>query len=201
MLTSKHQNTRQEILLAALRLMAERSYNAVSMRDIANVVGIRQSAIYNHFSSKQVLLVELMTAHLEAVIAAARNALADVSGPVARLETFARFHVDYHVEHPDDVFIAYMELRSLEEDGLVKVNRLRGAYEDILRSILSEGITAGLFKIADAAVHTRALLAMLTGITVWYREGGQLDRVTVIDYYTQAAIQSVGLPFSQGGES
>lgn len=179
--------------------MAKHGYNAVSMRDIANAVGIRQSAIYNHFSGKQALLVELMTTHLEDVIAAARKTLADVAGPKTRLETFARFHIDYHVEHPDDVFIAYMELRSLEEDGLFKVNALRSEYEDILRSILSDGMAVGLFKIVDGAVHTRALLAMLTGVTVWYREGGQLDRAAVIEYYAQAAIQSVGLPFSQGG--
>ena len=61
-----------------------------------------------------------------------------------------------------------------------------------MRNILQAGAAAGVFQIGDSHVHGRAILAMLTGITVWYREGGALPRQAVIDTYMQAVMQGVG---------
>ena len=98
------------------------------MRDIAQAVGIQQSAIYNHFPSKQDLLADLMEAHMMRVLAALRAQLAGLRAPAQRLEAYARFHVTYHIDHAEDVFLAYMELRSLEEPGLGRVRALRTDY-------------------------------------------------------------------------
>ncbi len=53
-------NTREIILQEALRLFSDKGYSAVSMRDIAESVGIRASSIYYHFSSKQELFEALI---------------------------------------------------------------------------------------------------------------------------------------------
>jgi len=198
---ARRQDTKAVLRQAALRQFARRGYSAVSMRDIAAEVGLRQGGIYNHFASKQELLVDLMRTHMETLLAALDAALARVEGVIARLEAFVRFHVRYHLDHPDNTFIAFMELRSLEPEGYASVTRLRDRYEATLRAILAEGSRAGLFRIADVPVHTRALLSMMTGVTVWYRDDGQMERDAVVDVYAQAALQSVGLPPTQGGNT
>jgi len=38
---------------------------------------------------------------------------------------------------------------------------------------------------------------MLTGVTVWFREDGGLDRQTVAESYVQAVLQSVGVAYPQ----
>lgn len=48
--------TREKILEAAIDLFAERGYNGTSMRDIASAVGIRESAIYKHYTGKDAIL-------------------------------------------------------------------------------------------------------------------------------------------------
>jgi AcrR family transcriptional regulator len=48
--------TREKILAAAIDLFAERGYEGTSMRDIANLVGIRESAIYRHYAGKDAIL-------------------------------------------------------------------------------------------------------------------------------------------------
>lgn len=53
-------NTREIILMEALNLFSNKGYAAVSMRDIATVVGIRVSSIYHHFSGKQALFEALI---------------------------------------------------------------------------------------------------------------------------------------------
>ena len=55
---------REEILATALRLFAEKGYNATSMRDLAGAVGLTEGALYKHFAGKQ----ELFEASIERVI-------------------------------------------------------------------------------------------------------------------------------------
>ena len=186
-------DTKAKIRKAALRLFAERGYNAVSMRDLAEAVGMRQGGLYNHFEGKQALLSDLMETHMVGLLEALDTAMADINGTRARLEAFVRHHVAHHLNYPDDVFLAYMEIRSLDSGSRAGVVALRNRYEHMLRKILEDGCTEGLFRIGDAAVHARLLLAMMTGVTVWYRDNGRLTRAEVVELYLGAALQSVGL--------
>jgi AcrR family transcriptional regulator len=54
--------TRQTILDAALDLFAEKGYFGTSLRDIAAVVGVRESALYNYFKGKEALFSALIDA-------------------------------------------------------------------------------------------------------------------------------------------
>ena len=185
-------NTKDDLRIHAKRLFAKHGYEGVSMRDIAGSVGIRQSAIYNHFPSKQHLLVDLMVSHMERLLDAMRASVGTSGTPKDRLTAFARFHVTYHIDQPEDVFLAYMELRSLEPEGRAAIVPLRNAYERALRDILEAGAKDGSFTLADTSVVARALLAMLTGVTVWFREPGRLDRETVAEAYVATVLQAVG---------
>jgi AcrR family transcriptional regulator len=53
---SEARDTRRAILDAALDLFAERGYHATSMRALAGAVGVRESALYHHFGSKELIL-------------------------------------------------------------------------------------------------------------------------------------------------
>lgn len=46
-------NTKDIILFAALKLFADKGYDGVTVRDIAEAVGIMQSSLYKHYASKQ----------------------------------------------------------------------------------------------------------------------------------------------------
>lgn len=54
-------STKEKILECALTLFSERGYVAVSVRDIARAVGVRESALYKHFQNKQAILDEIVT--------------------------------------------------------------------------------------------------------------------------------------------
>lgn len=187
----KGQATAERIEQAALKLFAARGYAAVSMRDIADAVGIRQGGLYNHFPTKQSILFGLLAGHMERLIAAWDESAAGGSA-AERLTAFARFHIRFHFARPDKVFIAYMELRSLEPENFTAIERLRDRYEAGLRDILDE------LGQAEPAVAARALIAMLTGVTTWYRPGGRLSIGAVEALYVDMARGAVGLsPLSQ----
>jgi hypothetical protein len=98
-----------------------------------------------------------------------------------------RFHIRFHLDRPEAVFLAYMELRNLEPANFAAVEALRRAYETELERILRDGVAAGDFRVADTKLATLALIAMLTGVTTWYREGGRLSRFGIEQLYWEMA--------------
>jgi len=49
-------STKELILKASMELFSEYGYKAASVRKIAAKVGIRESALYNHFTNKEEIL-------------------------------------------------------------------------------------------------------------------------------------------------
>ena len=58
-------NTKQEILDTALELFSVQGFEATSISQIADAVGIRKASVYSHFGSKQELLEALQEQVLE----------------------------------------------------------------------------------------------------------------------------------------
>lgn len=165
---------------AALRLFARHGFAAVSMRQIAAEVGVQAGALYNYTPDKQSLLFSLMSDHLDELMAA-RPALS--GSALAQLESLVRFHIRYHLERPDAVFIAYMELRNLTPENFSAIEAKRRAYEDILEGILRGGVAEGVLRVPDPKVATLAVIAMLNGVGTWYRAGGRLSLAEVEGIY------------------
>ena len=190
--TGSHSDiTGPRIQAAALKLFAAHGYAAVSMRQIAAEVGVQAGAIYNYVPHKQALLFELMRGHMEELLVASEAAVAPGRAPDAALDDFVRFHILYHLERVDLVFLSYMELRALEPENFAQIERLRRMYEDKLEAILRAGRGRD-FAVEDTKLATLALIAMLTGVTNWFREGGRLSPEAVAEMYAGMARRLVG---------
>lgn len=177
---------------AAQGLFARHGYGAVSMRRIAAAVGVQAGALYFYTPDKQSLLFDLMRSHMETLIAAwARE---DPGGaPADRLDGFVRFHIRTSLDRADAVFVSYMELRSLTPANFAVIERLRRDYETCLEDILRAGVAAGAMQVPDTKLATLAIIAMLTGTTTWYREGGRLSRGDVAAAYCALARRCAGV--------
>lgn len=173
-------------------LFARHGYAAVSMRQIAAEVGVQAGALYLYTADKQSLLFDLMREHLEALLAEWAASAASVD-PVARLDQFARFHMRFHAARADAVFIAYMELRNLTPANFAVIEGLRRRYEAALEGILRDGVAAGVFQVPDTRLAAMALIAMLNGVTTWFREGGRLSRAQVEDLHAAMVLNAVGV--------
>ncbi|OBY24431.1 TetR/AcrR family transcriptional regulator [Leisingera sp. JC1] len=159
---------------AALRLFAQHGYAAVSMRQIAKEVGVQAGALYNYTPDKQSLLFNLMAGHMEE-LQAAWDAVPQSDSALERLRAFTGFHIRFHLERPDAVFIAYMELRNLTEENFTVIESLRRDYENGVEGILKKGVEQGVFAIPDTKIATLAVIAMLNGVNTWYRSEGRLS--------------------------
>jgi len=58
---SKGSKTKEKILKTALKLFSAKGYKATTVRDIAGAMGVKQSALYNHFKNKEAILETLIS--------------------------------------------------------------------------------------------------------------------------------------------
>lgn len=58
--TPGQKNTDEKIIDAAIDLFAQKGYNNVSVRNIAAAVGIKESSIYKHYTSKEQILQKII---------------------------------------------------------------------------------------------------------------------------------------------
>jgi len=181
----------EAIRKAGLRLIFQHGYEAMSLRQLAAEVGIQPGSLYNHISTKQELLAELIQDHINTLLSELDVALRDKNGPVDRLRAFVAFHVGYHMTRKREVFIANSELRSLDPRNYAAVVALRSAYERRLADIIADGVAEGVFDVVDVQVATFAILSLLTGLCSWYRPGGRLTKEAIIAAHEKLVLSGV----------
>lgn len=177
--------TEEAIRKAGLRLIYEHGYEAMTLRDLAKMVGVQSGSLYRYFPSKQDLLMDLLSSNMREMLLQWDEVSADVHGVLERLRCFVTFHINYHTARRREVFICSMELRSLEPANYKKVVELRRRYERQLVEILEMGVEAGSFNIKDSQIAAFGILAMLTGVCTWYQPSGRLAKDELTDTYMQ----------------
>jgi AcrR family transcriptional regulator len=87
----------REIVDAARELLEEEGPEGLSMRRIADRIGIRAPSIYKHLPDKQALEAALMSAAFEELADEFEAAIAGADDPIAAI---ARAYRDYAAQHP-----------------------------------------------------------------------------------------------------
>lgn len=142
--------TRVAILDAALELFAEKGYFGASLRDIAVRVGVRESALYNYFASKEALFIGLLESarenRTEQLAAYMAEPATDVRSALERLTGLV---LDYFSGHKQQLLF-----RVLQSDGmrLAKAGRL-----DVLERMTNG--SASLREPMQRLIETRQLKA------------------------------------------
>ncbi len=189
---SSGEKTEAAIREAAVELIARRGFEAMTMRELAEAVGVQAAALYRYFPNKEELLYTLMTAHMEGLIASWKKAEPQAGSPRERLSAFVRNHVGYHVERRHSTHVSNMELRSLSKENLTSILKMRTAYEKELRQILREGLADRSFHIDDVALTAMAIIQMITGVIVWFRPDERLSVAEVSNVYDAMTMRLVG---------
>lgn len=185
--------TRIAIRDAAIRLIADVGYEALSMRRLAHEVGLGAAALYRYFPTKQAMLFDLLKSHMDDLLSAWADAdPGSRPSPPERLRAFAQFHMRHHYSRADSLFLSYMELRSLDAGNFTSIENLRRSYERAIADIVEAGVATGDFRPQDPRVTARAIIALLNGLPVWYREGGTLTREAVEALYLNMVAGLVG---------
>ena len=182
----------EEILEAALELFATIGYRATTMAQIGDRIGIRGPSLYKHVTSKQELLLAIMTGMMEAQLRLQRSAL-DAGGDVReRLERITVVHVLYHAEHRYKAFVGHREIDSLEEPERSRILELRREYESNFRDLVQEGRERGVFQSSSDRWSSYAILDMGIGVSAWYSPSGSVAPDELGATYAEFALRMLG---------
>jgi AcrR family transcriptional regulator len=185
--------TAEKLRNAALELFARSGYAAVSMREIAAETGVQAGAIYNHFPTKQDLLNELLQVHMETL------ALHLGGGGGAGPATTAGARTLSSGSTSAIIWTGHVRCSSPTWSCATSKRRTsapsRGCGADMraCRAPFSTVVLpTGLFDIIDPQVTTMAIIAMLNGMTTWYRESGRLSLDEIEALYVRLVARLVG---------
>lgn len=161
---------RSRLLATSAELFWTYGYRATTTRRIAATLGLQQATLYHHVTSKEDLLYEICASSLTQLLKASETALAGLTDPVERLDSFVRTAIfellDNQREHATMIF----ELRGLSADRRADVLDALDRFRQMLRTVIDDGQKDGTFRTdIDAKYLEQGMFNLLTWILVWHR--------------------------------
>jgi AcrR family transcriptional regulator len=149
---------RADILQAAERLLFKTGdADAVSIRAVAEAVGVTPPSIYLHFADKTDLIFQICQQHLERFHEHMRSAVEGIEDPVAWLETIGRAYIRWGLDNPEHYRILFMSKPTEVPEHVDK--------QDVIMS----GVLGDVLAIATKAVDEGKLTGdpALIGYGTW----------------------------------
>jgi AcrR family transcriptional regulator len=156
---------RVELLAATERLMIERgSADGVSIRAIADAVGVTPPSIYLHFPDKESLILAVCERHFETFDAVIEQAGTSSDDPVESLRRRGRAYVRFGLENPEPYRILFMT----RTDGAQQRDALVGAGARAFQHLVDavqRCIDAGAFRRVDPVLAATGVWSAVHGVT------------------------------------
>jgi AcrR family transcriptional regulator len=183
--------TQEKILRAARKLFEREGADGVSMRRVADAVGITPMAIYRHFANREALLKHISD---DAFSEVAETWLKSAQGPdvMQGLQASLENYLDYALQHPhlfDYSFsVARDDARRFPEDFHARLSPTLNVVADLL----AEAIGRGLLRRGDPWDLAMTLWAQAHGLIALYRAGRfSYDEAQFRAFY----LRSIGVVF------
>ncbi len=184
--------TRQALLDAAIRLIAEGRGDRASIQEITEAADIGFGSFYNHFESKEQLFSVASQEVLERWGAMIDRACAGIGDPAEVFAVSLRISGRLGWTHPEVAeFITGAGLDLLDQPAGLAPRALRD---------LRAGVEAGRFTAApDAAVALATVAGGLIGLLrLRLVQPGQVDE-TSVDQFAEAILRFLGIPPAEAG--
>ncbi len=186
--TSLANSTRSKLLEKAAALSQTVGYDALSLQELADELGIRKASIFHHFSSKDVLATAVIETDMKVFDAWAQAI--DHLNPVERLTKYFDHYRDM-INHghvcPGGAFaVAWPLLQGKVRDTLVRMHKQNIAFLD---ELVSDGISDGSFHpLALTSDITKAIPDMLQGAIQVGRAGASVIPINRIERLTKVLL-------------
>lgn len=162
--------TSEKILRAALKLFARGGADAVSMRRVADAVGITPMAIYRHFPNREALLKRLSDDSFQAI---AHEWAAHATHPdvLERLQALLTPYLDYALANPHLFDHAFSQRRDDARRFPEDFRARQSPTLTVIADAIEEGMRLGVLHADDPWDVAMTLWAQAHGLIALYRAG------------------------------
>jgi TetR/AcrR family transcriptional regulator, cholesterol catabolism regulator len=182
-----------EIYRAAAQIICEKGYDATSMNDIAEAVGITKAGLYHHISGKKDLLFRIMNFGMDSLEEQVIQPARAIGDAEQRLQTIITNHVHLITSRStpqgnNPVTIVVDEVAGLAPAHRRKIDQRKRAYVDLIRETLEVLKAEGKLREIDVTAAAFSLLGMILWLSRWYSPGGRLTPEQVSEEVTKIAL-------------
>jgi AcrR family transcriptional regulator len=196
-MTQTVEHTRERLLQAALRRFSERGFAGTTVKQIAGDVGLRAPAIYNHYASKEELLIAASAWALDAFQDSVLHTDDPTLSDVDRLEALVKRHVIYQLTHlevarANDLVLDEVAMQTtLPAEMLRELRGRMRVHLDLVTTLA--GSVMGPSAYPDARTTALAIMTLCDRVNAWYRPGGAHTPDQIADAYWVLAKRLLGV--------
>ena len=153
---------RKEIFAASVHLILKKGFNETSMREIAAAAGIGKSTLYDYYQSKDEILVSYYENELKIITAKAEKIYNQQISNAEKLTRIMKMHLEYLLENKKHFWKLSLEAQRLSLEGQQQIQVKRHLYQDLLQTIVEDGIQKGEFHSVNPFLAARSILSLLS---------------------------------------
>ena len=183
----RRERTRQELLAAATRVLAEKGVDRTKITDIAAAADVGVGTFYLHFPDKEALfdaVVEETVRRLKATVDAARE---KARGPLAKIQAANRAFFRFARDNREVFKIVFGHAAAYND----LIRRAQTLFIADIEKEIREGIASGAFVPLPPALVAQAVVGMATQVISWWTEHESVPIETLIETTTTLALRGI----------
>jgi TetR/AcrR family fatty acid metabolism transcriptional regulator len=152
-----------QIIEAAMKVFAQKGFDATRMEDIAQEAGLSIGGVYWYFKGKDEVIVGIMQATIDADVKALRELLEAPGTVHERLTQYVRATIEEAIETTALSYELYgLALRDTKVRKHIRL--FFTAYRDVLAEFVRQGIARGEIRNVDANLAATTFAALYEGM-------------------------------------
>lgn len=180
---------REHVLRTAVALFNEQGYEATSVADLAQRLGVTKSALYHHIDSKEQILEGALEEALGGLEAAVDVALERPTASERLTEVIRGAVLVLTSKQPEVTLLLRLRGNSPIETAALERRR---TFDHRVTELMRQAQRESLVRTdVDAGTATRLVFGMINSLVEWYRPDGRIDPELLADEVLAVAMNGL----------
>ena len=164
---TRFQLQRDRMLKAAAYCFNQKGYSGTSLKDVANILGLTDAALYYYVRNKEELVYQCYVRAAEVGREAMNRALEDADSGFDQVQLYLRYHIEYMVGDRGPIAIM-SEIPSLKPGHRDEVLEFSRSHSSRFEDLLKQGIADGSIAPCDVRMTGNSIMGSINWIPKWF---------------------------------
>ena len=158
--------TKRKIFETALKLFAEKGYDATSVEEITSVVGVAKGTLYYHFSSKEEIFNFLIEEGMKLLYNSIEIKLAKQNTYLGKLKAIILIQIKVLVQYEHLATILFSQIWGNDSRNIVLRNHVYNYMKEI-ENIITKGIQSKEFKECNPELMATQIFCLICSSLIY----------------------------------